>query len=165
MSTQWALEVRDLSFFCSFKLLPFPRKATQCKITGIARVYLGFGKGHLWLLSYPSNTALESPALALLPCHQDLPLAVRQCPERWGSRHQHSAGSAASCSAWEGGGRPGPCLMPAPPSLPGYNSWGWTVTHTQLSLQCTFLMLHQIPLCPELNNKFTNYPRTKSLLM
>lgn len=49
----------------------------------------------------------------------------------------------ASCYPWEGGGRPGPWLLPTLPSLPGYTNGGWAVTlHPHCALSWCYTKFH-----------------------
>lgn len=175
LHSQRALQGRDLPFFCNFRLLTFPSKAAQCKISGrspcltsafgiwekallIALLSfsrctgvscfspccpaietclwqegpegwgLGIGTGTTGLLPPPPAHAAIAPSIPRTGRGWYLPPRYLWVQEggfspAW-SISQGCSGSAASCSPWEGGGRPGPCLLPAPPSLPGYTSRG-----------------------------------------
>lgn len=119
LHSQWALQGRELSSFCNFRLLSFPCKATQCKMSGHSPcLRSAFGKRHFRLLSYPSAIAPESPALALLPYQQDLLLAVRQCPERW------VLGISAGTTHLS---PPPPAYAAIAPSIPHTGHWPWVV--------------------------------------
>lgn len=80
LHSQWALQNRDLSSSCNFRLLTFPSKVTQCRISGHTPclVMRGVGKE---VLPVPLLPFSHCTALTLLPYQQGQPLAVRQCPE------------------------------------------------------------------------------------